>query len=72
MAAGDSGDTLEGVIEEQLPNALYRVKLENGRTVRCNVSGAAKLRIIKLLEGDTVTVELSRLDPSRGRIVDAG
>ncbi len=72
MAAGDSGKKLEGVVEEQLPNALYRVKLEDGRMVRCNVSGTAKLKIIKLLEGDTVIVELSRLDPSRGRIVDAG
>lgn len=72
MAAGDSEERLEGVIEEQLPNALYRVKLEDGRTIRCNVSGPAKLKIIKLLEGDTVIVERSRLDPSRGRIVDVG
>ena len=72
MAADDSEGMLEGVIDEQLPNALYRVRLANGRLVRCNVSGPAKLKIVKLLEGDTVIVELSKLDPSRGRIVDAG
>ena len=72
MAADALDGTVEGVVEEQLPNALFRVRLEDGRSVRCNVSGPAKLKIVKLLEGDTVSVELSKLDPSRGRIVDAG
>ncbi|MEM6734058.1 MAG: translation initiation factor IF-1 [Myxococcota bacterium] len=71
MTTDGSTETLDGVIEEQLPNALYRVRLENGQTVRCNVSGKAKLKIIKLLAGDAVTVEVSRIDTSRGRIVDA-
>lgn len=71
MAAA-TRETLGGVVEEQLPNALYRVKLDDGRVIRCNVSGPEKLRLVRLLSGDSVHVELSRLDPSRGRIVGVG
>lgn len=72
MAADGTRGTLAGVVEEQLPNSLYLVKLEDGRQVRCNVSGSAKLRVVRLLAGDTVSVQVSTIDPSRGRIVGLG
>ena len=52
-----------------LPNATFRVQLENGHEVLAHVSGKMRMHFIKILPGDTVTVELSPYDLSRGRIV---
>lgn len=70
MAAERRKETLEGCIDEVLPNALYRIRLADGRRVRCALSGSAKLRVVKLIEGDSVCVELSSVDPTRGKVVD--
>jgi translation initiation factor IF-1 len=59
---------VDGVIEESLPNATFRVKLENGHEILAHVSGKMRMNFIKILHGDRVTVELSPYDLSKGRI----
>jgi translation initiation factor IF-1 len=59
---------VEGRVVEALPNAMFRVELPNGHTVLAHVSGKIRLNFIKILPGDTVKVELSPYDLSRGRI----
>ncbi len=59
---------VDGVIEEALPNATFRVKLENGHEILAHVSGKMRMHYIKILQGDRVTVELSPYDLSKGRI----
>ncbi|MBI2369924.1 MAG: translation initiation factor IF-1 [Deltaproteobacteria bacterium] len=59
---------VEGVVVEPLPNAMFRVELENGHRVLAHVSGKMRMHFIKILPGDRVTVELSPYDLSRGRI----
>lgn len=59
-----------GVIEEVLPNALYRVALENGKRVTVSVSGALRHRVVRLIAGDRVSVRLSSFDPNRGQITE--
>ncbi|HSH00442.1 MAG TPA: translation initiation factor IF-1 [candidate division Zixibacteria bacterium] len=61
--------TVEGKITETLPNAMFRVELDNGHTVLAHVSGKMRMHYIKILPGDKVTLELSPYDLSRGRIV---
>ena len=51
-----------------MPNALFRVHLDNGRRVVAHVSGVMRMRYVRVMPGDTVTVELSPFDLSRGRI----
>ena len=58
----------QGVVMELLPNAMFRVKLENGHVVLAHVSGKMRMHYIKILPGDTVKLELSPYDLSRGRI----
>lgn len=60
---------VEGKVIEPLPNAMFRVELENGHQVLAHISGKMRLHFIKILPGDTVTVEISPYDLSRGRIV---
>jgi translation initiation factor IF-1 len=60
---------LEGVVIEPLPNAMFRVKLENGHVVLAHISGKMRMHYIRILAGDKVTVELSPYDLSRGRII---
>lgn len=60
---------VEGKVVEPLPNALFRVELENGHQVLAHVSGKMRMHFIRILPGDKVTVELSPYDLSRGRIV---
>jgi translation initiation factor IF-1 len=60
--------TADGTIVENLPNASFRVKLENGHQVLAHISGKMRMHYIKILPGDKVTVELSPYDLSRGRI----
>lgn len=59
---------VEGMIVETLPNAMFRVKLENGQVVLAYVSGKMRMHFIKILPGDKVTVELSPYDLTKGRI----
>jgi len=58
----------DGNILENLPNASFRVKLDNGHEVLAHISGKMRMHYIKILPGDKVTVELSPYDLSRGRI----
>jgi len=67
--AKDDTITAEGVVVESLPNAMFRVKLENGHIVLAHISGKMRMHFIKILPGDKVTVELSPYDLTRGRII---
>ena len=58
----------QGEVTEALPNATFRVALENGQEILAHVSGKIRLNYIKILPGDKVTVELSPYDLSKGRI----
>ncbi len=60
---------VEGTVVESLPNAMFRVELENGYVVLAHISGKMRMHFIKILAGDKVSVELSPYDLSRGRIV---
>ncbi len=60
---------VEGVVVEPLPNAMFRVKLENGHIVLAHISGKMRMHYIRILAGDKVTVELSPYDLNRGRII---
>ena len=66
--AKQKGITVEGVVVEALPNAMFRVELDNGHKVLANISGKMRMHYIKILPGDRVTVEVSPYDWSRGRI----
>ncbi|MGI6081286.1 MAG: translation initiation factor IF-1 [Limnochordia bacterium] len=59
---------MEGTVAEALPNAMFRVELDNGHEVLAHISGKMRMNFIRILPGDTVTVELSPYDLSRGRI----
>jgi translation initiation factor IF-1 len=59
---------VQGVIVETLPNAMFRVELENGKVILAYVSGKMRMHFIKILPGDKVTVELSPYDLTKGRI----
>ncbi len=59
---------VEGTIEETLPNAMFRVVLDNGHKVLAHVSGKMRMHFIRILQGDKVKLELSPYDLTRGRI----
>ena len=59
---------VEGVVDETLPNAMFKVRLENGHVVLAHISGKMRMHYIRILPGDKVTIELSPYDLSRGRI----
>lgn len=65
----DSIIKVKGIIEEILPNTKFKVRLENGSVVLAYISGKIRKYRIRILEGDTVQVELSAYDTSNGRIV---
>ncbi len=60
--------TVKGKVVEALPNAMFRVELENGHKILAHISGKIRINFIRILPGDTVTVELSPYDLTRGRI----
>ena len=60
---------IEGVVVEKLPNAMFKVELENGHIVLAHFSGKLRMNFIKILPGDKVTLEMSPYDLSKGRIV---
>lgn len=59
----------DGVVTQALPNAMFRVELENGLNVLCVISGKIRKNFIKIIEGDKVKIEMSPYDLTRGRIV---
>jgi translation initiation factor IF-1 len=71
MAKNDSIE-VEGVVVEALPNAMFKVKLENGHIVLAHISGKLRMNFIRILPGDKVTLNLSPYDLTRGRIVWRG
>ena len=62
-------DPLGGTIEEALPSALYRVKLDDGQTIVAGLSTEARRTLIKVAPGDRVTIAKSPFDPTRGKII---
>ena len=69
MSPKEEAITVEGKVRETLPNAMFRVELANGHKVLAHVSGKMRMNFIRILPGDSVTLELSPYDLSRGRIV---
>ena len=59
---------MEGTVNESLPNAMFRVELENGHQVLAHISGKMRMHYIRILPGDKVTVQMSPYDLTRGRI----
>lgn len=59
---------VEGVIQEALPNAMFRVLLSNGHLILAHVSGKLRMNYIRILPGDKVTIEMSPYDLTKGRI----
>ena len=59
---------VEGTVVENLPNAMFKVELENGHQVLAHISGKLRMNFIKILPGDKVTMEMSPYDLTRGRI----
>jgi len=67
--AKDDTITAEGLVIESLPNATFKVKLDNNHVILAHISGKMRMHFIKILPGDRVTVEISVYDLSKGRIV---
>ncbi len=68
MTKREDAIELEGTVVEPLPNAMFKVELENGHTVLAHISGKIRMNYIRILPGDRVVLELSPYDLSRGRI----
>ncbi len=60
---------VEGTVVETLPNALFRVKLENGHVILAHISGKMRMHYIRIIPSDRVTVEMTPYDLSKGRII---
>lgn len=60
---------VEGVVVEKLPNAMFKVELENGHQILAHISGKLRQNYIRILPGDKVTIEMSPYDLSKGRII---
>ena len=67
--AKQKGIPVEGTVVEALPNAMFRVELENKHRILAHVSGKMRMHFIRILPGDKVTVELSPYDLTKGRII---
>ncbi|MFH1380720.1 MAG: translation initiation factor IF-1 [Candidatus Omnitrophota bacterium] len=72
MSPKEEGIIVEGKVSETLPNAMFRVELDNGHKVLAHISGKMRMHFIRILPGDSVTVELSPYDLTRGRITRRG
>lgn len=68
MSKREDAIELEGTVVEPLPNAMFKVVLENGHTVLAHISGKIRMHYIRILPGDKVVIELSPYDLTRGRI----
>ena len=60
---------VQGTVKETLPNAFFKVELESGIEILAHVSGKMRMKYIRILPGDTVEMEISPYDPSKGRII---
>ena len=60
---------MNGVVKETLPNTIFRVELENGHTITAHISGKMRKHYIRILTGDTVIVEMTPYDLTKGRII---
>jgi translation initiation factor IF-1 len=58
----------EGVVEEKLPQGLYRVRLKDGKKITASLGGAARQTTVRVIPGDRVLIDVSPIDPTRGRI----
>jgi translation initiation factor IF-1 len=65
----EEGIQIEGAVIETLPNAMFKVELDNGHRVLAHISGKMRMHYIRILPGDRVLIELSPYDLSRGRVV---
>jgi translation initiation factor IF-1 len=65
----DDNIEAEGVVVEVLRNAMFKVRLSNGHIVLCTISGKIRMHYIKILAGDTVKIEMSPYDITKGRII---
>ena len=72
MSPKEEGIVVEGTVLDTLPNAMFRVELENKHKVLAHVSGKMRMYFIRIIPGDKVTVELSPYDLTRGRIIRRG
>ena len=68
MSKKDGAIEIEGTVAEALPNAMFRVELENGHVLTAHISGKMRMFYIKILPGDKVKVEMSPYDLTKGRI----
>ena len=69
MAKKDDVIEVIGTVVEPLPNAMFRVKLDNGHEVLCHISGKMRMHYIRIIPGDKVRIEMSPYDLERGRII---
>jgi len=69
LAEKEKAIEVEGKVVEPLPNAMFRVELDNGHKILAHISGKMRMHYIRILPGDKVVVELSPYDLTRGRIV---
>lgn len=60
---------VEGIVQENLPNTMFKVLLADGRTILCTLSGKMRMHYIRILPGDKVKVEMTPYDETKGRIV---
>ena len=60
---------MNGVVKETLPNTIFRVELENGHTITAHISGKMRKHYIRILTGDSVVVEMTPYDLTKGRII---
>jgi translation initiation factor IF-1 len=72
MMAKEEAIEVKGTIIETLPNAMFKVELENGHRILAHISGKMRMHYIKIVPGDKVSVELSAYDLNRGRILYRG
>jgi translation initiation factor IF-1 len=68
MVAKERTIQVEGTVVEPLPNAMFRVELDNGHVILAHVCGRMRMHFVRILPGDRVKVELTPYDPNRGRI----
>ena len=69
MPKKEKGIEVVGTVVEPLPNAMFKIRLDNGLEILAHVSGKMRMNFIRILPGDKVKVELSPYDPTRGRII---
>jgi translation initiation factor IF-1 len=67
-----SAPTVEAVVLETLPNSRFRCRADDGSEVTCHVGGGMRLKVVRVLPGETVVIEPSPKDPTKGRIVGKG